>query len=136
MAKKLAAVGLIPNPAANPVASAEPVGRKAAQNAAHSVRIGREGEAYSQGNQRKNPGNSGVRESCVFEARHELAEEERELCHQNPENYAFYGDGGAECGALFQDARISRDLRVVVDAWPTLPTAIKTGILALVRAAE
>jgi hypothetical protein len=44
---------------------------------------------------------------------------------------------GAECGALgAREAPIDADLAAVVDAWPELPSAIKAGILAMVRAAE
>ena len=38
---------------------------------------------------------------------------------------------GAECGAYLNDA----DLEVVVSAWAKLPSAIKAGIVAMVRAA-
>jgi hypothetical protein len=44
---------------------------------------------------------------------------------------------GAESGAV--DARngpIDPDLAAVVEAWAGLPTAIKAGILAMVRAAD
>jgi len=44
---------------------------------------------------------------------------------------------GAECGAL--DARkadFPPGLAAVVEAWPTLPQAIRTGILAMIRAGE
>ncbi len=33
-------------------------------------------------------------------------------------------------------AQFPADLAVVIDAWPTLPEAIRTGILAMVRAAS
>lgn len=43
--------------------------------------------------------------------------------------------GGAECGALHAPkAPFDPELAAVVDAWPTLPGAIKAGILAMVRA--
>ena len=38
---------------------------------------------------------------------------------------------GAECGAYLNDA----DLEVVVKAWVKLPSALKAGIVAMVRAA-
>ena len=44
---------------------------------------------------------------------------------------------GAQSGAL--DARqgsLNPDLAAVVDAWPALPEAIKTGILAIIRGAK
>jgi hypothetical protein len=43
--------------------------------------------------------------------------------------------GGAECGALgAQNAPSDPDLAAVVDAWPTLPEAVRTAILAMVKA--
>ena len=39
---------------------------------------------------------------------------------------------GAECGAYLNDA----DLEVVVGAWGKLPSALKAGIVAMVRAAD
>jgi hypothetical protein len=41
--------------------------------------------------------------------------------------------GGAKSGAL---AATDPDLAALIDAWPTLPEAIRAGILALVRAAQ
>jgi len=38
---------------------------------------------------------------------------------------------GAECGAYLNDA----DLEVVLSAWAKLPSALKAGIVAMVRAA-
>ena len=38
---------------------------------------------------------------------------------------------GAECSAYLNDA----DLKVVVSAWGKLPSALKAGIVAMVRAA-
>ena len=40
--------------------------------------------------------------------------------------------GEAESEAVWPDS----DLKAVVEAWPSLPAAIKAGILALVRAAR
>ena len=39
---------------------------------------------------------------------------------------------GAECGAYLNDA----DLEVVVSAWGKLPSALKAGIVAMVRTAD
>ena len=39
---------------------------------------------------------------------------------------------GAECGAYLNDA----DLEVVVNAWAKLPSALKAGIVAMVKAAS
>ena len=39
---------------------------------------------------------------------------------------------GAECGAYLNDA----DLEVVVSAWGKLQSALKAGIVAMVKAAE
>ena len=39
---------------------------------------------------------------------------------------------GAECRAYLNDP----DLSAVVNAWPQLPSALKAGIVAMVRAAE
>jgi hypothetical protein len=47
-----------------------------------------------------------------------------------------FGQGGAESGALVPEpAAIDPDLAAVVDAWATLPAAIKAGILAMIGAA-
>lgn len=45
--------------------------------------------------------------------------------------------GGAECGA--HDARevaTDSELGELIEAWPSLPEAIKAGILAIIRAAK
>ena len=44
---------------------------------------------------------------------------------------------GAKLGAIGAGGRISaeNDLEIVAEAWPTLPEAIRIGILAMVRAA-
>ena len=39
---------------------------------------------------------------------------------------------GAECSAYLNDA----DLEAVVNAWPQLPSALKAGIVAMVKAAD
>jgi hypothetical protein len=52
------------------------------------------------------------------------------------DNTAFSVERGAESGAPATQLRpIDPDLVCIVAAWPTLPEPIKTGILALVRAA-
>jgi len=43
---------------------------------------------------------------------------------------------GAKSGALaIQDSHIDPALATIIDAWPTLPKAMRAGILAMVRAA-
>ena len=43
---------------------------------------------------------------------------------------------GAESGALAaREAPMDPALAAVIEAWPTLPEAIKAGILAMIRAA-
>ena len=49
---------------------------------------------------------------------------------ENPRKTALLASGGAKCGAL------TPDLAELIDAWPTLPEAIRAGILAMVRAAR
>ncbi len=44
--------------------------------------------------------------------------------------------GGAKSGAPAQFGDLDPDLAWVVEAWPTLPAAIRAGILAMVRGAE
>ena len=47
-----------------------------------------------------------------------------------------FGQGGAKSGALAPESRsIDPALATIIDAWPTLPEAIRAGILAMVRAA-
>ena len=56
---------------------------------------------------------------------------------RSPGNNAIQGQGGAECGALgAQLAEIPHDLQVVVDAWPTLPEAVRANVVAIVEKAE
>ena len=46
-------------------------------------------------------------------------------------------ESGAESGALrVPQAPFDPELAAVVEAWGTLPEAIKTGIVAMVRAAQ
>jgi hypothetical protein len=49
--------------------------------------------------------------------------------------------GGAKCGALFDKNgkkldMTDPDLLRLVESWPTLPPALKNGILAMVRASQ
>lgn len=45
--------------------------------------------------------------------------------------------GGAECGAQRAPrGQFEPDLQRVIDGWPTLPDALKTGILAMITAAS
>ena len=45
-------------------------------------------------------------------------------------------EGGAKSGAVSADCSpTDPDLAHILDAWPTLPQAVRAGILALVRAA-
>jgi hypothetical protein len=55
----------------------------------------------------------------------------------NPlENSPLSAQGGAESGALaLTNHAIDPALASVIRAWPTLPEAIRAGILAMVRAA-
>jgi hypothetical protein len=54
----------------------------------------------------------------------------------SPENTTLFPEGGAKSGALAPRSRpIDAALAALIDAWPTLPEAIRAGILAMVRAA-
>ena len=54
----------------------------------------------------------------------------------SPENPTNPAPGGAKSGALApQTPAIEPTLAALIDAWPTLPEAIRAGILAMVRAA-
>jgi hypothetical protein len=47
-----------------------------------------------------------------------------------------FGQGGAKSGALPPESRsIDPALATIIDAWPTLPEALRAGILAMIRAA-
>lgn len=54
----------------------------------------------------------------------------------SPENTTNPNSGGAKSGALTPaNPNIDTSLAMVIDAWPTLPEALRAGILAMVRAA-
>ena len=56
---------------------------------------------------------------------------------ENPGETEVSWESGAESGALgAREAPIDADSATVVDAWPTLPEAVKAGVLAMVRAAD
>ena len=60
-----------------------------------------------------------------------------ELPQENGGNSIGSGESGAESGALgARNAPFDSDLTAVVDRWPTLPEAIKVGILAMIWAAN
>ena len=51
-----------------------------------------------------------------------------------PEEYANSGSGGAKCGALAATSRSGDDdLAQLINAWPSLPTTIRRGIMAMVE---
>jgi hypothetical protein len=55
----------------------------------------------------------------------------------SPENSTNPAPGGAKNGALTPtNPNIDPALAALIDAWPTLPEAIRAGILAMVRAAR
>jgi hypothetical protein len=57
----------------------------------------------------------------------------------NPENTGETGvfdtAGSATGSAPDEDGMVSHDLQAIIDAWPGLPEASKTGIVAMVKAA-
>ena len=56
---------------------------------------------------------------------------------ENPEKTGVSENAGADAGAVeTKNAHDDADLQAIVDAWPTLPEAIKAGILAMVTAAR
>lgn len=56
---------------------------------------------------------------------------------KTPGNLEGSGLSAAESGALgARDADPDPELATVIVAWPTLPAALKVGILAMVRAAK
>ncbi len=54
---------------------------------------------------------------------------------KTPENPPVSQQGGTDSGTLAGE-NLPPDLADVVNAWPTLPEAIKAGILAMVKAAR
>jgi len=55
---------------------------------------------------------------------------------ETPAKTAVSGESVAKSGALaIQDSHIDPALTTLIDAWPTLPKAMRAGILAMVRAA-
>ena len=55
---------------------------------------------------------------------------------RNPKKTAIFDSGGAKSGALGANlAPIDAELAEVVEAWDTLPEAVRAGILAMVSAA-
>jgi hypothetical protein len=55
---------------------------------------------------------------------------------ETAEKTGVSGDSGAESGALdAENGPKDAELGAVIDTWPTLPEAIKAGILAMVRTA-
>lgn len=59
-----------------------------------------------------------------------------EPTEQSLGNSTRLGPGGAKCGASGTEKPIiDSALAALIHAWPTLPEAIRAGILALVRAA-
>ena len=60
-----------------------------------------------------------------------------ELSEDSSGNATIANQSGAKCGALGEQNRpIDQDLAAVIQAWPTLPAALKAGILAMVKAAK
>ncbi|OHB70149.1 MAG: hypothetical protein A2V70_14805 [Planctomycetes bacterium RBG_13_63_9] len=58
-----------------------------------------------------------------------------ELPSKTSGNQGFTNESGAECGALgAREAPLDPKLAAVIDAWSTLPEAIRAGILAMIRA--
>ena len=60
-----------------------------------------------------------------------------ELPQENTEKTGVADESGAESGALdAENGPKDPDLGAIIDAWPRLPDAIKTGILAIIQGAE
>jgi hypothetical protein len=75
--------------------------------------------------------------------RGELAEEEERECMgieppaNTPKNSAFPGQGGADSGAVAaQIDNRDPDLTRLLAAWPSLSTAIRRAVLALIESAD
>lgn len=60
-----------------------------------------------------------------------------ELSQDSSGNSTIADQSGADSGAVFASSiPIDADLAAVFEAWPTLPEAIKAGILALVQSQQ
>ena len=60
-----------------------------------------------------------------------------ELTPDSSGNSSAATQSGAECGALGAlSGPFDPDLAAIVEAWPSLPEALRAGILAMVRAAN
>jgi hypothetical protein len=60
-----------------------------------------------------------------------------ELSQESAGNSTGSDQSGAESGALGTgNGPIDAELAAVIEAWPSLPDAIKAGILAMVKAAS
>lgn len=54
----------------------------------------------------------------------------------SPEKTPVSESGGAQSGAPAAQSTVQdRDLQQLIDAWPTLPEAVRAGIAAMVKAA-
>jgi hypothetical protein len=52
---------------------------------------------------------------------------------ENPVNSLRFPEGGAESGAPGTQTLQDPELRVVVDAWPVLPLAVRQTIMVLIQ---
>ena len=56
---------------------------------------------------------------------------------ENPEENAPSREGAARGAAVgAEDAPIDPDLQAIIERWPELPEAVRTSIVAMVRAAK
>jgi hypothetical protein len=56
--------------------------------------------------------------------------------HENGQKTAISSSGGAESGAVGADSGpIDPDLAVIIDAWPTLPEAVRRKVVEMVAQA-
>jgi hypothetical protein len=73
---------------------------------------------------------------CFKPRRKSLRPEGVEIPPQNAGKTQISQTGGAKSGALSSDsAPIDPDLQRVLEAWPMLPAALRSGILAMIDAA-